>query len=267
LIDGSGYIFRAYHALPPLTRSDGTPVGAVTGFCNMMFKMLEDSHDDDGVTHLAVIFDTARKTFRNDIYPDYKAHRPPPPEDLIPQYPLIKQAVKAFNVPSVEMAGFEADDLVATYARRAREAGWEVTIVSSDKDLMQLVGERVRMFDPMKSRVIGPDQVKEKFGVGPERVIDVQALAGDSSDNVPGVPGIGVKTAAELINTYGDLDGLLAHADEIKQPKRRERLIENSDMARISRELVTLDDNVPLRADEHEGLDDMTLHPRSRLKY
>ena len=261
LIDGSGYIFRAYHALPPLTRSDGTPIGAVTGFCNMLFKMLEDTHDDDGVSHLAVIFDTARKTFRNDIYAEYKAHRPPPPEDLVPQFAIIKDAVRAFNVPSIEMAGYEADDLIATYARLAKEAGWDVTIVSSDKDLMQLVGESVRMLDPMKSRVIGVEQVREKFGVGPERVIDVQALAGDSSDNVPGVPGIGVKTAAELIGTYGDLDGLLEHADEIKQPKRRERLLENADLARVSRDLVTLKDDVPLVDGEHEALDDMTLHP------
>ncbi|NQV19996.1 MAG: DNA polymerase I [Rhodospirillales bacterium] len=261
LIDGSGYIFRAYHALPPLTRTDGTPIGAVTGFCNMLFKMLDDSHGDDGVTHLAVIFDTARKTFRSDIYPAYKAHRPPPPEDLIPQFALIREAVKAFNVPSVEMAGYEADDLIATYARLATEAGWDVTIVSSDKDLMQLVGPKVRMLDPMKTRIIGPEEVREKFGVGPERVIDVQALAGDSSDNVPGVPGIGVKTAAELINTYGDLDGLLAHADEIKQPKRREKLIENADLARISRQLVTLVDDVPLVNGEHEVLSEMTLHP------
>jgi DNA polymerase-1 len=261
LIDGSGFIFRAYHALPPLTRSDGTPIGAVTGFCNMLFKMLEDSHEDGRITHLAVIFDTARKTFRSDIYPDYKAHRPPPPDDLIPQFDIIRQAVKAFNLPSIEMRGYEADDLIATYARQAKEAGWEVTIVSSDKDLMQLVGDQVRMFDPMKSRMIGPEQVKEKFGIGPEKVIDIQALAGDSADNVPGVPGIGVKTAAELIIKYGDLDNLLAHADEIKQPKRRERLIEYAELARVSRELVTLMDDVPLVDGEHEAIDDMTLHP------
>jgi len=261
LIDGSGYIFRAYYALPPMSRSDGTPTGAVTGFCNMLFKMLEDAHDDDGITHLAVIFDTARKTFRSDIYPEYKAHRPPPPDDLVPQFGLIRDAVKAFNLPSIEMRGYEADDLIATYARMAKEAGWDVTIVSSDKDLMQLVNDQVRMFDPMKSRMIGSDQVQEKFGVGPERVIDVQALAGDSSDNVPGVPGIGIKTAAELINTYGDLDELLERAGEIKQPKRRERLIENAELAKISRELVTLKDDVPLVDGEHESLDQMTLHP------
>jgi DNA polymerase I len=261
LIDGSGYIFRAYYALPPMSRSDGTPTGAVTGFCNMMFKMLEDAHDNDVITHLAVIFDTARKTFRSDIYEDYKAHRPPPPDDLVPQFGLIRDAVKAFNLPSIEMRGYEADDLIATYARQAKEAGWDVTIVSSDKDLMQLVGGPVRMYDPMKSRMIGPEQVQEKFGVGPDKVIDVQSLAGDSSDNVPGVPGIGIKTAAELINTYGDLDALLDRAGEIKQPKRRERLIENAELARISRDLVTLKDDVPLVDGEHETIGEMTLHP------
>jgi DNA polymerase-1 len=245
LVDGSGYIFRAYHALPPLSRADGTPVNAVLGFSNMLYKLLDDVLDD-GHGYLAVIFDKGRITFRNDIYPDYKAHRPPAPEDLVPQFDLIREATRAFNAPCVELAGFEADDLIATYARLAVEAGFEVVVMSSDKDLMQLVGEGVSMFDPMRSRAIGPEQVREKFGVGPEKVVEVQALAGDSTDNVPGVPGIGVKTAAELINTYGDVEALLAHADEIKQPKRRENLIAYAEQARISRQLVLLKDNVPL---------------------
>ena len=257
LVDGSGYIFRAYYGLPPLTRADGTPVNAVLGFCNILFKLLEDTAEEGSSSHLAVIFDTARKTFRNDIYPDYKANRPPPPDDLIPQFDLIRDAVRAFNVPSVEMAGFEADDLIATYAREAREKGWGVTIISSDKDLMQLVGGPVVMFDPMKNRTIGPDQVREKFGVGPERVIDVQALAGDSSDNVPGIRGIGIKTAAELINTYGDLDAVLARAGEIKQPKRRENLIADADRARLSRDLVRLAQDVPVT----QNLDGFGLKP------
>lgn len=246
LIDGSGYIFRAYHALPPLTRSDGTPIGAVAGFCNMIDKLVQDVRGEAGASHFAVIFDTARKTFRSDIYDDYKAHRPPPPEDLIPQFSLIRDAVRAFGLPSIEMAGYEADDLIATYARQGREAGMDVTIVSSDKDLMQLVGDGIRMLDTMKNRSIGLPEVMEKFGVGPERVIDVQALAGDSADNVPGVPGIGVKTAALLINEYGDLDAVLARAGEVKQTKRRENLIEHADLARISRELVTLKQDVPV---------------------
>ena len=245
LIDGSGYIFRAYHALPPLTRKrDGMPVGAVSGFCNMLYKLLEDTKAGETVTHIAVIFDSARKTFRNDIYPDYKANRDEPPEDLKPQFGLIRDAVRAFNVPAIEMEGFEADDLIATYARQAQASGAQVTIVSSDKDLMQLVGEGVDMLDTMKSVHIGPEQVVDKFGVGPEKVVDVQALAGDSTDNVPGVPGIGVKTAALLINEYGDLDTLLARAEEIKQKKRRENLIEFAEQARISRELVRLRDDV-----------------------
>jgi len=250
LVDGSGYIFRAYHALPPLTRkSDGMPMGAVAGFCNMLNKLLEIVNDEDGTDHLAVIFDTARKTFRSDIYTDYKAHRPPPPEDLIPQFSLIRDAVRAFNVPTFEMQGFEADDIIATYARIAHEADYDVTIVSSDKDLMQLVGDGISMLDPMKQRNIGPDEVFEKFGVQPDKVIDVQALAGDSADNVPGVPGIGVKTAALLIDEYGDLDSLLERAGEIKQNKRRENLIEFADLARISRELVTLKADVPVDGD------------------
>ena len=242
LVDGSGFIFRAFHGLPPMTRSDGTPTNAVFGFCTMLMKLLDDTEAD----HIAVVFDTARKTFRNDIYPEYKAHRPPPPEELIPQFALVRDAVKAFNVASVEMEGYEADDLIATYAREAAELGAEVTIVSSDKDLMQLVNDRVALFDAMKNKVIGPEQVIEKFGLGPDKVVEVQALAGDTSDNVPGVPGIGVKTAAQLLEEYGDLDSLLARAAEIKQPKRREKLIEFADAARISRQLVTLKDDVPV---------------------
>jgi len=241
LIDGSAYIFRAYHALPPLTRaSDGMPVGAVSGYCNMIFKLVEDAHGPDAPTHVAVIFDHSGITFRNTIYDQYKAQRPPAPEDLKPQFALIRQATRAFNLPCVEMEGFEADDLIATYARQAREAGGRVTIVSSDKDLMQLVGSGVEMLDPMKNKRIGPDEVFEKFGVDPARVIDVQSLAGDSVDNIPGAPGIGVKTAALLIQEYGDLDSLLERAGEIKQPKRRESLIVNADQIRMSRELVTL---------------------------
>ena len=247
LIDGSGYIFRAFHALPPLTRpSDGLPVGAVHGFCQMLWKLLGDSKLADRPTHIAVIFDHSAKTFRNDIYDQYKANRPPPPEELVPQFPLIRDAVKAFNVACIEQKGFEADDLIATYARQAVEAGGDVTIISSDKDLMQLVRPGIVMFDGMKNKKIGPDEVVEKFGVPPEKVVDVQALAGDSTDNVPGVPGIGIKTAAELIKEYEDLDSLLARAGEIKQPKRREKLIEFADQARISRDLVRLDQDVPV---------------------
>jgi DNA polymerase-1 len=241
LVDGSGFIFRAFHALPPLTRADGTPVGAVLGFCNMLMKLL-DGTDCDGV---AVIFDSARKTFRNEIFKDYKAHRPEPPPELIPQFALVRQATEAFNVPAIEMPGYEADDLIATYATQAKKAGADVTIVSSDKDLMQLVEPGVGMLDPIKNRQIGAAEVREKFGVDPDKVIDVQALAGDSTDNVPGVPGIGVKTAAQLIAEYGDLDTLLKRAGEIKQPKRREALETNAEMARISRSLVTLKRDVP----------------------
>ncbi len=247
LIDGSGYIFRAFHALPPLTRpSDGLPVGAVHGFCAMLWKLLRETRMSEAPTHVAVIFDAGRETFRNKIYPQYKAQRPPPPEELIPQFPLIRDAVKAFNVASIELDGFEADDLIATYVRDAVKAGAAVTIVSSDKDLMQLIQPGVTMFDGMKAKRIGRDEVIEKFGVPPEKVIDVQALAGDSVDNVPGVPGIGIKTAAELIHEYGDLDSLLARAAEIKQPKRREKLIEFAEQARVSRELVTLKQDVPV---------------------
>ncbi len=247
LIDGSGYIFRAYHALPPLTRkSDGLPVGAVQGFCNMLNKLLRETNAGERPTHLAVIFDKSSKTFRNRIYPDYKAHRPPPPEDLVPQFGLIKQATEAFNVPAVEQDDFEADDLIATYAVQARAAGATVRIVSSDKDLMQLVGDGVVLYDTMKDREVGEPEVLAKFGVTPDKVIEVQALAGDSVDNIPGVPGIGVKTGAQLIEEYGDLDTLLARAGEIKQPKRRQNLIEFADQARISKELVTLRQDVPV---------------------
>ncbi len=245
LIDGSGYIFRAYHALPPLTRkSDGLPVGAVQGFCAMLNKLLRETATDDRPTHLAVIFDKSSKSFRNDIYPDYKAQRPDPPEDLIPQFGLIRQAVEAFNVPSIEQEGYEADDLIATYAREAAEAGATVRIVSSDKDLMQLVNDSIALYDTMKDLAIGEDQVMAKFGVKPDKVIDVQALAGDSIDNVPGVPGIGVKTGAQLITEYGDLETLLERAGEIKQPKRRENLTNFADQARLSKVLVTLKQDV-----------------------
>lgn len=247
LIDGSGYIFRAFHALPPLTRpSDGLPVGAVHGFCQMLWKLLRETKASEAPTHMGVIFDAGRETFRNQIYPQYKAQRPPPPEELIPQFPLIRDAVRAFNVACVELDGYEADDLIATYSRRAVDVGGDVTVVSSDKDLMQLVRPGVTMFDGMKSKRIGRDEVIEKFGVPPEKVVDVQSLAGDSVDNVPGVPGIGIKTAAELIAAYGDLDTLLARAGEIKQPKRREKLIEFAEQARISRSLVLLKDDVVL---------------------
>ncbi len=243
LVDGSSFLFRAYHALPPLTRSDGTPVNAVLGFTNMLMKLLDDM--DAG--YVAVVFDTARKTFRNDIAHEYKANRPEPPDELIPQFPLVREATRAFNVSCTEMEGFEADDLIATYTRQAQALGMEVTIVSSDKDLMQLVSDHVTMFDGIKNRRIGLDQVREKFGVGPEKVVDVQALAGDAVDNVPGIPGIGVKTAAQLINEYGDLDTLIERASEIKQPKRRQSLVEHADKARLSRELVRLRDDVPVK--------------------
>lgn len=261
LIDGSGYIFRAYHAMAhsrkPLSRSDGTPMGAVFGFSNMLMKLLRDLDDDEKPTHLAIIFDAKGKTFRNNIYADYKANRPPAPEDLVPQFPIIRDAVRAFGLPSIEMDGFEADDLIATYTRQAREEGWHVTIVSSDKDLMQMVDDKTDMFDTMKNVRTDPEGVVAKFGVEPGKVIEVQALAGDSADNVPGVPGIGIKTAAELINHYGDLESLLANAEEIKQPKRREKLIENADLARVSRELVTLDQHVAV---EH-AIDGFQLTP------
>jgi DNA polymerase-1 len=251
LIDGSGYIFRAYYALPPLSRkSDGLPTGAVSGFCSMLFKLLEDSRADDSIhkpTHFAVIFDSARKNFRNDIYSEYKANRAEAPDDLAPQFEYIRKSVEAFNLPSIELINYEADDLIATYAKKITSAGAKVTVISSDKDLMQLVSDKIRLYDPMKSKVIGEKEVLEKFGVKPSQFIDVQSLAGDSSDNVPGVPGIGVKTAAELINKYKNLDTLLKKASEIPQNKRRETLIENKDKALLSRQLVTLKDDVPVK--------------------
>ena len=249
LIDGSGYIFRAYYALPPLTRkSDGLPTGAVSGFCSMLFKLLEDSKSDKNLqkpTHFAVIFDSARKTFRNEIYGEYKANRAEAPDDLAPQFEYIRKSVLAFNLPSIELLNYEADDLIATYVEEILKKGAQVTIVSSDKDLMQLYRKDVRIYDPMKNKFITEEDVKKKFGVDSNKVIDVQALAGDSSDNVPGVPGIGVKTAAELINKFGTLEKLLKSAHEIKQNKRRETLIENKDKALISKKLVTLKNDVP----------------------
>jgi DNA polymerase I len=251
LIDGSGYIFRAYYALPPLSRkSDGLPTGAVSGFCSMLFKLLEDSRSDDSEhkpTHFAVIFDSARKNFRNDIYKEYKANRTEAPEDLAPQFEYIRKSVKAFNLPSIELLNYEADDLIATYAKQIVNAGAKATIISSDKDLMQLVSDNVRLYDPMKSKILGEKEVLEKFGVKPNQVIDVQSLAGDSSDNVPGVPGIGIKTASELIRKYKNLDTLLKKAEEIPQNKRRETLIANKDKAILSKKLVTLKDDVPVK--------------------
>ena len=251
LIDGSGYIFRAYYALPPLSRkSDGLPTGAVSGFCSMLFKLLEDSRADESKekpTHFAVIFDSAKKNFRNEIYKDYKANRTEAPEDLVPQFEYIRKSVKAFNLPSIELINYEADDLIATYVKEISKLGAKVTVISSDKDLMQLVSKNIRLYDPMKNKLIGEKEVIEKFGVKPNQVIDVQSLAGDTSDNIPGVPGIGVKTAAELINKYGDLDNLLKKASEIKQNKRRETLLQNSDKAILSKKLVTLKDDVPVK--------------------
>ena len=247
LVDGSGYIYRAYHALPPLTRkSDGLQVNAVLGFCNMLWKLLREMPPDNRPTHLAVVFDKSEKTFRTEMYTEYKANRSAAPDDLIPQFPLVREAVHAFDIPCLEQAGFEADDLIATYARLACEAKATTTIVSSDKDLMQLVCDTVTLYDTMKDKRIGRAEVIEKFGVGPEKVIEVQSLIGDSSDNVPGVPGIGVKTAAQLIIEYGDLESLLMRAGEIKQDKRRQTLIDNADAARLSKRLVTLDQNVDL---------------------
>ncbi|MDX1293076.1 MAG: DNA polymerase I, partial [Hyphomonas sp.] len=247
LVDASAYIFRAFHALPPLTRaSDDLPIGAVSGFCNMLFKLLEDLKGDDRPTHFACIFDKSSITFRNELYDQYKANRSEPPEELRPQFPLVRRAAEAFAAHAIEKEGFEADDIIATYARQAEARGARVTIVSSDKDLMQLVSDTVVMLDTMKNKTLGREQVFEKFGVGPEKVVDVQALAGDSVDNVPGAPGIGVKTAAQLLDEYGDLETLLARAEEIKQPKRRQTLIDNADLIRISKQLVTLRDDVPL---------------------
>ena len=256
LIDGSGFIFRAYYGIKAdMTNPAGTPVNAVFGFTKMVMKLIDDTNAD----HIAIMFDKARKTFRSDIYAEYKANRGAPPDDLIPQFDLVRDAAKALNVVALDMDGYEADDLIATYTRQAREQGADVTIVSSDKDLMQLVGHGVVMMDAMKNKIIGPDEVMEKFGVGPDKVIDVQALAGDSSDNVPGVRGIGVKTAAQLINEYGDLDAVLARAEEIKQPKRRQSLIDEADEARLSRQLVTLMDDVPVT----EDLSTFAVQPRT----
>src|SRR5690242_13843757 len=246
LVDGSGYIFRAYHAIrfAPMT-PDGVHVNAVYGFCGMLWKLLAEMKDPKP-THLAVIFDKSEKTFRTEMYKEYKAHRPPPPDDLIPQFPLIREAVRAFDIPCLEQSGFEADDLIATYARLACEAGATTTIVSSDKDLMQLVNDCVTMYDTMKDKRISIPEVMEKFAVGRDKVIEVRSLIGDSSDNVPGVPGMGPKTAAESIGTYGDLETLLSRVSEIKQDKRRQSLIDNAEAARMSKKLVTLDQNVPL---------------------
>jgi DNA polymerase-1 len=257
LVDGSSYIFRAYHALPPLNRkSDGLQINAVLGFCNMLWKLLREMKPEERPTHLAVVFDKSEKTFRNDLFPEYKAHRPEAPDDLRPQFPLIREAVHAFEIPCLEQAGYEADDLIATYARLATEAGATLTIVASDKDLMQLVTNGVTMYDTMKDKKIGRAEVIEKFGVPPEKVIEVQALIGDSTDNVPGVPGIGVKTAAQLIGEYGDLETLLSRAAEIKQEKRRQMLIEHAEQARLSKKLVTLDSHVPLAV----PIEDLAVH-------
>src|SRR4051794_24689700 len=257
LVDGSGYIFRAYHALPPLTRkSDGLQVNAVLGFCNMLWKLMRDMKPEERPTHLAVVFDKSEKTFRSDMYAEYKANRSAPPDDLIPQFAYIREAVRAFDLPCLEQAGFEADDLIATYVRQACDAGARATIVSSDKDLMQLVTDCVIMYDTMKDKRIGIPEVMEKFGVPPDKVIEVQSLIGDSTDNVPGVPGIGVKTAAQLICKYGDLETLLARAGEIKQQKRRETLIDHAENARLSKKLVTLDDKVKLDV----PIEDLAVH-------
>ena len=256
LVDGSGFIFRAYHALPPMTRSDGTPVNAVFGFTNMLARLLKDHVG----THLAVIFDAGRTTFRNRIYDAYKAQRPDPPSELIPQFALVRDATAAFNVPAIELADWEADDLIAAYAKAAVEAGGEVTIVSSDKDLMQLIRPGVMMQDPIKQKAIGPDEVREKFGCGPDKMIDLLALMGDSVDNVPGVPGIGPKTACQLLAEFGDLAGVLAAAPAMKPSKRRELLITHADQARLSRELVILRDDVPLP----EALDTLAVREPDR---
>jgi len=274
LVDGSGYLFRAFHALPQLTRkSDGLPTGCVLGFSNMIFKLEQDLQGDDAPTHMAVVFDYSGRTFRDQIYAEYKAQRPPPPEELVPQFPLTRTATIAYGLPSIEMEDWEADDIIATYASMAHKAGGRVTIVSSDKDLMQLVEPNgsIRLLDTIPRpgqpplRWIGVDEVFEKFGVTPDKVIDVQALCGDSVDNVPGVPGIGVKTAAELINTYGDVETLLARTGEIKQPKRRQALEENAELARISKRLVTLSREVPvtlpLEALAREPIDPGKLFP------
>ena len=266
LIDGSGYIFRAYYALPPLSRkSDGLPTGAVIGFCNMLYKLLEDARSDDGKnkpTHFAVIFDSARKNFRNEIYEAYKSNRTETPEDLIPQFEYIRKSVEAFNITSAEMHNYEADDLIATYTEQIIKKGATVTIISADKDLMQLVKPGVKLYDPMKSKILGSKEVKEKFGVEPNKVIDVQALAGDTSDNVPGVPGIGIKIAAELINKYKSLETLLEKAHEISQNKRRETILENKNKAILSRKLVELKTDVPIK----QKLETFTLRDINKKK-
>lgn len=266
LVDGSGFIFRAFHAIPALNRkSDGLPVNAVSGFCNMLWKLLRDARNTDvGVTptHLAVIFDYSSTTFRKEIYPLYKANRSAPPEDLIPQFGLIRHATRAFNLPCIETEGFEADDIIATYARQAEAVGADVTIVSSDKDLMQLVTANVHMYDAMKDKQIGIPDVIEKWGVPPEKMIDLQAMTGDSTDNVPGIPGIGPKTAAQLLEEFGDLETLLARADEIKQVKRRENIVANAELARVSRQLVELRTDVPLDM----KLEDLVLEPQNGPK-
>src|ERR1700756_850868 len=263
LVDGSGYLFRAYHALPPMNRPDGTPTNAVFGFCRMLAA---DILDKPEVDHVAMILDASGTTFRNEIYDKYKANRSEPPEDLIPQFPLIREAAKASNVTVCELEGYEADDLIATYARMAIEAGGTCTIVSSDKDLMQLIRPGVEMMDPIKKIKLGPEAVMEKFGVTPDKVVDVQALAGDSTDNVPGAPGIGVKTAAQLINEYGNLESLLERTAEIKQPKRRESLEQNAELIRISKQLVTLKDDVPTPA-EPESFDKRKPDPNVLLPW
>ncbi|MGH6981809.1 MAG: 5'-3' exonuclease, partial [Stellaceae bacterium] len=258
LVDASGYIFRAFHALPPLTRQDGTPIGAVLGFSNMIYRLLKDTNAD----HIAIVFDAAETTFRNRIYDKYKANRSETPPELVPQFKLVREATDAFGLARVERPDFEADDLIASYACAAAANGDDVTIVSSDKYLMQLVSDKIRMLDPIKNKPIGAAEVAEKFGVGPDKVVDVQALCGDSVDNVPGVPGIGVKTAAELINTYGNLETLLERAPEIKQPKRRQSLLDFAEQARISKKLVTLDDKVPLTL----TLDQLKIPPQDNAK-
>ena len=267
LVDGSGYIFRAYHALPPLTRkSDGLPTNAVHGFCNMLNKLIREANNGNKPTHFAVIFDKSRYSFRNEIYPQYKAHREEPPEELIPQFELIRKAVRAFNIPYVEQKGLEADDIIATYATQAEKKGANVFIISSDKDLMQLVSEKVIMVDTMKNKRIGINEVIEKFGVPPQYVIDVQSLAGDTSDNVPGVPGIGIKTGAELIRKYGNLDILLEKSHEIKQPARRKNLTEHADIARLSRQLITLKKNANLKT-HIDALTIQTIEPEKTLAF
>ncbi|MAW02010.1 MAG: DNA polymerase I, partial [Candidatus Pelagibacter sp.] len=263
LVDGSGFIFRAYYALPPMTRSDGTPVNAVFGFCNMLLKLLEKVQmEKGGEVAVAVIFDAARKTFRNEIYSEYKANRSDPPEDLIPQFKIIKDVPESFNLKSIQVLGFEADDLIASYAKIAQEKNIKITIVSSDKDLMQLLNENILMLDPMKNIEIRDKHVFEKFGVYPKQVIDVQSLAGDSSDNVPGVPGIGIKTAALLINEYGSLENLLENCEKIKQNKRRESISNNKDLAIISKKLVTLKDDVQLPI----PIEDLSFQPLDKVK-